>query len=77
MSYGAPCEWGIGAANTMPLQDTSILDLYMDLFLMLVRLSLPRRKLGRVVSAIGGSDVGRRQRRIRSGPSWIVIDAFV
>ena len=67
MSYGAPCERGVGAADTMP----SGIWRYQDLFLLSMGSGLPRRKLGAIIlSARGGSDVGRRSRCGRSGRLW-------
>ena len=54
-------------------QGLSILEL--ALFLIPARSSLPRRKLGGAVSAVGGSGVGRRRRRGGSGPLWIATGA--
>ena len=59
MSYGAPCERGVSAADTMPLWDMEVLGLFPDVGE--VELALKEAWCGR--------QCGRRQRRRKAAAS--------
>ena len=68
----------VGGASAQPIRCPSGIWRYQDLFLLSMGSGLPRRKLGAIIlSARGGSDVGRRSRRGGSGRLWTAIAAWM
>ena len=73
MSYGAPCERGVGEADTMPLRDMEAPGLVPAVD----GVRLATKEAAIILSVRGGGDVGRRSRRGGSGRLWTAIAAWM